>query len=224
MSRFASVLCGAAICALGATAQASYDGWSTVDEMAMREMLEGQRGRREMWTSAPSLVVISNVLDYAQGGMTSGFVALDQRMSEKELAQLETDLGDGLSELTGGTFESFKSIKVESARIGNHVKVVRPGEIVVARYRGVRTKTGNLGYGGRLTHGGKIVGASVMLDAQFDTQSQDRRLLRIHELGHALGFNHVESRASIMNARVGSTITAFDRAAIRVAFELDSLR
>jgi hypothetical protein len=192
--------------------------------MAMREMLEGQRGRREMWTSAPSLVVISNVLDYAQGSMTSGFVALAQTMSEKELAQLETDLGDGLLELTGGTFESFKSIRFESLPAGNRVKVVRPGEIVVARYRGVRAKTGNLGYGGRLTHGSKIVGASVMLDAQFDTQSQDRRLLRTHELGHALGFNHVESRASIMNARVGSRITAFDRAAIRVAFELDSLR
>ena len=109
-------------------------------------------------------------------------------------------------------------------RRGSIVKAVRPGQIVVARYKGVRAKTGNIGYGGRLTHGANIVGAAVMLDSQFDTKSNQRHLLRTHELGHALGYNHVESRSSIMNARVGSEITDFDRAAIRVAFDLDGLR
>ena len=126
--------------------------------------------------------------------------------------------------MTGGTFEEFKSITVENARRGNNVRVVRSGQIVVARFRGVRAKTGNIGYGGRLTQGLSIVGAAVMLDAQFDTKSDQRRLLRTHELGHALGYHHVESRSSIMNARVGSEITDFDRAAIRAAFDLDSLR
>ena len=211
------------VCALSAAPLASSDGWGAVDEMAMREMLEGQNGRREAWSSAPSLVVINNVLDYTQGDMSSGFAALDQTLSEKELNQLETDLTDALYELTGGTVESFKSITVESAERGDAVRIVRPGQIVVARFRGVQSKTGNIGFGGRLTHGSAIVGAAVILDAAFDAKSDQRHLLRTHELGHALGYNHVESRSSIMNARVGSTISDFDRAAIRAAFDVDGL-
>jgi predicted Zn-dependent protease len=45
-----------------------------------------------------------------------------------------------------------------------------------------------------------------------------RRLLRIHELGHALGYNHVKSRRSIMNPTLGSEPTDFDRRAAMVAF------
>jgi len=221
MSRIRLALCAALVCVFAAVpaAKTVRDAAATADEMAMREMLEGKDGRREMWASAPALVVISSVLDYEQGAMSTGFAALDQTMSEKELEQLEADLTDALYELTGGTFESFKSISVESAQPGEAVKVVRPGQIVVARYRGVQKKTGNIGYGGRLTHGESIVGAAVILDAAFDTKSNQRQLLRTHELGHALGYHHVESRPSVMNARVGSSITDFDRAAIRVAFD-----
>lgn len=190
----------------------------------MHEMLEGKSGRREAWTATPSLVVISSVLDYEHGDMNSGFTALDQTLGEKEIAQLKIDLTNALDQLTDGTIKSFSSTVVEPARAGDAVKVVRPGQIVVARYRGVQTKTGNLGYGGRLTHGANIVAAAVMLDAAFDAKSDQRQLLRTHELGHALGYNHVESRPSVMNARVGSSITEFDRAAIRAAFDTDARR
>ena len=190
----------------------------------MHEMLEGKNGHREAWTTSPSLVVISSVLDYERGDTNSGFSALDQTLGDKELAQLKLDLTNALDLLTDGTFKAFSSITVESARAGDVVRVVRPGEIVVARYRGVQAKTGNLGYGGRLTHGATIVAAAVMLDAAFDTKSDQRLLLRTHELGHALGYNHVESRPSVMNARVGSSITDFDRAAIHAAFDTDARR
>ena len=190
----------------------------------MHEMLEGKSGRREAWSSTPSLIVISNVLDYEHGDMNSGFAAIDQTLSDKELAQLKLDLTNALDLLSDGTFKAFSSITVESARAGDAVKVVRPGQIVVARYRGVQARTGNLGYGGRLTHGATIVAAAVMLDAAFDTKSDQRQLLRTHELGHALGYNHVESRPSVMNARVGSSITDFDRAAIRAAFDTEARR
>ena len=190
----------------------------------MREMLEGRSGHREAWASTPSLVIMSNVLDYERGDTTSGFTAIDQTLGDKELAQLKVDLTNALDQLTEGTFKAFSSITVESARAGDVVKVVRPGQIVVARYRGVQATTGNLGYGGRLTHGVTIVAAAVMLDAAFDTKSDQRQLLRTHELGHALGYNHVESRPSVMNARVGSPITDFDRAAIHAAFDTDARR
>jgi predicted Zn-dependent protease len=55
----------------------------------------------------------------------------------------------------------------------------------------------------------------MMLDADFDRDSSQRRLLRTHELGHAIGYHHVTSRPSVMNPEVGNSITEFDRTAIR---------
>ena len=76
-----------------------------------------------------------------------------------------------------------------------------------------------VGYSGRTTRdNGSITAASVILDRDFDRDSDQRQLLRTHELGHALGYNHVESRASVMNPRVGTEITNFDRLAIQLAF------
>jgi len=218
-------LSAALVCAFAAAPEArSVSTKMSADEAAMHEMLEGKNGRREAWTATPSLVVVSSVLDYDRGDTNSGFAAIDQTLSDKEIAQLTLDLTNALDLLSDGTFKAFSSVTVEAAHAGDVVKVVRSGQIVVARYRGVQAKTGNLGYGGRMTHGATIVAAAVMLDAAFDAKSDQRQLLRTHELGHALGYNHVESRPSVMNARVGSSITDFDRAAIRAAFDTEARR
>lgn len=65
---------------------------------------------------------------------------------------------------------------------------------------------------------GAITSGAMMLDAEYDRTSKRRRLLRTHELGHALGYNHVVARASIMNARIGTDLTDFDRKAAMVVF------
>jgi hypothetical protein len=62
-----------------------------------------------------------------------------------------------------------------------------------------------------------------MLDDDFDRTSDRRRLLRTHELGHALGYNHVKSRASIMNPGIGSEPNAFDHQAALIAFRSPAL-
>jgi hypothetical protein len=223
--RFGTVLTAALVLALAAAPEAkSVGAKASPDEMALHEMLEGKSGRREAWASAPSLVIVSSVLDYEHGDMSTGFPAIDQSMNDEDVAQLKNDLTAAMNELTGGAFKNFRAVTVESARAGNAVKMVRPGQIVVARFRGVQKATGNLGYGGRLAHDSTIVGGAVMLDAAFDRSSDQRQLLRTHELGHALGFNHVESRPSVMNARVGSSITEFDRLAIRTAFDTNAQR
>jgi hypothetical protein len=76
-----------------------------------------------------------------------------------------------------------------------------------------------IGFGGRSTRGSTIRAGSIMLDSEFDRVNETRRLLRMHELGHALGYNHVLSRVSIMNPKIGPEPTDFDRAAARLAFE-----
>ena len=65
---------------------------------------------------------------------------------------------------------------------------------------------------------GSIVGGAMYLDRGFDRDDNRRRLLRIHELGHALGYQHVESRTSIMNPSIGPEPTEFDRAGAIIAF------
>ena len=76
-----------------------------------------------------------------------------------------------------------------------------------------------LGFGGRRTRkDGTISAGAILLDSEFDRTSAKRRLLRTHELGHALGYNHVHARASIMNPQIGAEPNEFDRAAATIAF------
>jgi len=194
------------------------------DVAATHELLEGTVGRRVVWTTAPTLLIETSVMDYASGDLSTGFVATDAKLSDADVAQLTADLTEALGDLTAGTFKVFSAVKIAATPAGQIVKVLRAGQIVVGRFHGVRAKTGNLGYGGRMTRNGTITQAAVVLDATFDSESSLRALLRTHELGHALGFNHVESRPSVMNPRVGSPITAFDREAIRTAFLEAELR
>ena len=200
-------------------AEAEDDARATRESAAagVREMFVGTSGARESWKTLPSLVVVTTVMDYASGDVTSGFTAVDEQLTPAEITQLTRDLSRALGDLTGGVVKDFRGISTECATAGQLVKVLRPGQIVVGRFRGVQAKTGNLGYGSRMTRNGTIAGAAVMLDAAFDRTSDQRSLLRTHELGHALGFHHVESRASVMNPRVGSSLTDFDRAAVRMA-------
>jgi len=161
-------------------------------------------------------------MDYSRGDLSTGFLATEEQLSEAEVAQLTADLTAALGALTAETVRRFQTVVRETAPAGHIVRVLRGGQIVVGRFRGVQGKTGNIGYGARMTRDGKITQAVVVLDAKFDRESHERALLRTHELGHALGFNHVQSRPSIMNPRVGSTMTDFDRTAIRAAFAQDS--
>lgn len=191
----------------------------SADEAAVRELLEGKSGRRETWATPPALAVVSSVLDYNAGSISTGFAATDESLTADELTQLKSELIGALGELTAGTVQAFRAIDVIQVPPGDIVQMIRRGQIVVGRFRGVQLKTGNLGYGGRLTRAdGTIVSAVVILDAAADQQSARRQLMRAHELGHALGYNHVESRLSLMNPRASFGLTNFDRAAIHDAF------
>ena len=59
----------------------------------------------------------------------------------------------------------------------------------------------------------------MFLDRDFDHSDNRRRLLRIHELGHALGYQHVTSRTSVMNPAIGPEPTDADRAGAVIAFQ-----
>jgi hypothetical protein len=190
---------------------------STFDLAAFDEMFRSSHNRLQRWTTKPSLVVIGTVMKYVSSN-TEKFEAGSERLSDDEVARLLEHLNEGLALLTAGTHTSFASVTIEWPNAGDQVTVQRAGSIVVGRYTGINTLANTIGYGSWAERpDGTIVGGTIWLDRDFDRDDARRRLLRIHELGHALGANHVTTRTSIMNPAIGPEPTDFDRASAAIA-------
>jgi len=193
-------------------------GAVSADVTALHELLEGTAGRRETWKSAPELVILTSVMTYTADGLQTGYAATDETMTPTEVADLLSDLTSALNEWTAGHLAAFSAVRTLELAPGATTTILKRGQVTVGRFRGVQAVAGTLGYGGRSTSQGNITAGAVILDRDFDRGSDRRRLLRIHELAHALGYNHVQARPSVMNPRVGSGLTDFDRSAIQIAF------
>lgn len=181
------------------------------------EMLRGPGGQWQRWTRAPELVVLTAVMEYHAGPGVE-YVATAEALTRTEVDELIADLTRALADLTGDAL-AFAAIHTEFVSPGAQIQIARPGQIVVGRYRGVRTLLNDVGMGGRTSRkDGTITSGAIVLDSEYDRTNKSRRLVRTHELGHALGFNHVVSRPSIMNPRVGSGLTDYDRASASRAF------
>jgi hypothetical protein len=192
---------------------------ATFDLDAFNEMFRGANNRLQRWTTPPSLVVIGTVLKFSVSN-TDHYMASSERLTDTEVTGLVSDLKDGLALLTGGTYAAFASVDVEHPGSGETVNVERQGKIVVGRYKGISTDGQTIGYGTWAEESdGTIVGGTMWLDRDFDRDDPRRRLVRLHELGHALGYNHVTIRASIMNPAIGPEPTDFDRDGSKIAFQ-----
>lgn len=190
----------------------------TTDVAAQDEMLRDAKGQMQSWTSIPELVVLTSVMEY-QTADSREYVATAETLSAKEAESLVADLRNALRQLTDNAFADFAAVRYEAVPAGTRAAIVRPKAIVVGRFQGLADQTRTLGFGGRTARRGDIVGGAVLLDEKFDRTSDRRRLSRTHELGHALGFNHVRSRVSIMNERIGPEVTALDRQIGVMAFQ-----
>ena len=191
---------------------------ASFDMHAFDEMFRTANARLQRWTTRPSLVVLASVMNYR--GDADEFAATAESMTDDEVSLLIAHLNEGLSLMTGGTYTSFAEVKIERPASGERTSVVRAGAIVVGRYNGdadVRVDDRLRPMGGeRRRVGGRRRDVSR---SRFDKNDDRRRLLRIHELGHALGQLHVETRPSIMNPSIGPEPTEFDRQAAVVAFQ-----
>jgi len=187
------------------------------DIHAFDEMFRTANARLQRWTTRPSLVVLASVMNYR--GEADEFAATSESMTDDEVSVLIAHLNEGLSLMTGGTYTSFAEVKIEGPASGERTSVVRAGAIVVGRYNGVQTFASTIGYGRWAENGdGSVAGGAMFLDSRFDKNDDRRRLLRIHELGHALGQLHVETRPSIMNPSIGPEPNEFDRGGAIIAF------
>lgn len=191
------------------------------DLAAFNEMFRPSQ-KLQRWTSAPPLVVIARVLQY-EGNYANDPVVLADQMPDADREGLVADLADGFLTLTDRQLGGFSSVIVESPAVGSRVSVMRSGAIVVARCKGLTAGSTYWGYGRWATSsGGAVVGGNLMIDADFDGQASPyakyHRCLRIHELGHAIGYNHVTVRPSVMNAAARLEPNGWDLQAVHIAF------
>jgi hypothetical protein len=176
-------------------------------------------GTLTRWIEAPRLIVQSLVLQFTTSSATE-FRATGDTMTDGQQADLVSTLVAALPALTGGRFTAFASQTVETAGTGDNVAVTRSGAVFVAHFKGLTTSSSSAGFGRWSTDSRSAVRAGViMLDRDYDLTNSRRRMTRIHELGHALGYNHVMSRESVMNSPSLVEPTSWDREAARVAFQ-----
>jgi hypothetical protein len=195
---------------------------ATFDLAAFDQMFRGNNNQLQRWITPPGLVVLTTVMNFETGfgAQQETFHASSEQLTEAETALLIDQLTEALGMLTGNTFTAFSSVERESASSGASVNTLRAGKIVVGRYKGIQGLLNTIGFG-RWANGasGEVDGGAVYLDRDFDKSSDQRRLLRTHELGHALGYLHVTTRTSIMNPAIGPEPTLFDRQGAMVAFQ-----
>jgi hypothetical protein len=192
---------------------------SSVDLEAFDQMFRTSHGQLQRWIAQPSLVLVATVMNY-RGANGDEYAATREQLTAEELTQMMAHLTEGLTLLTGGTWSTFASVEIERPGSDARVRMGRDGKIVVGRFNNIVAFSSTIGYGSWAERpDGTIAGGSLFLDSDFDRTDNRRRLLRIHELGHALGYQHVTSRPSIMNPSVGAEPSDADRAGAIIAFQ-----
>ena len=192
---------------------------ASFDLAAFDQMFRGT-GRLQRWDHSPALVVLTRTMQYETFGAGDEYHATAEALTSAEIDLLVQHLSEGLALLTGNTFTAFSSIELESPQAGDKVSTARAGKIVVGRFKGVQNLANTIGFGRWATDAsGAVAAGAIFLDRDFDRASDQRRLLRIHELGHTLGYQHVTVRSSVMNPTIGPEPSVFDRQGATVAFQ-----
>ncbi len=192
------------------------------DLVAFNQMFRPSQ-KLQRWTSAPPLVILTRAVQY-EGNYANSPVVLPDELSDSDRQALVADLSDGFATLTDRQLGGFTEVRFESPAVGSRIDVMRTGTILVARCKGLTSGSSYWGYGRwALASSGAVVGGNVMIDEDFDAgstvYSAYRRSLRIHELGHALGYNHVTSRQSVMNSSARLEPNTWDLQAVHIAFQ-----
>lgn len=173
------------------------------------------------WTEAPSIVIERRVLQFTDVSAPS-YVALEETLTDAEVASIITDMTRGYEMLTGGLLGPLRSVTSRTSARGAAVSVNEPGRIIVTRQVGLTDSSNFWGYARWSTAAdGEVTRGFIILDRDFEQSdspfAQYHASLRMHELGHTLGCQHVTDGTSVMNANARTEPNDFDRSAGRIA-------
>jgi hypothetical protein len=189
------------------------------DLQSFNEICRTANGRLQRWTRKPGLVVLTSVMTY-NGPAETSYAATGERLTDEEVDAMVQDFTRGLRLMSGNTWTAFDTIVREAVDEGARASVQRDGMVVAGRYRGIVSWSNTIGLGRWYDEpDGKVTAGTVFLDYEFDKSDDRRWLLRMHELGHALGYTHVTTRLSLMNPTIGPEPTTFDTQAAIIAYQ-----
>jgi hypothetical protein len=179
----------------------------------------GEVGVLKRWTQAPALIVETSMLNRdasfdASGTPLDAVVASAEPMTEAAINELVGQLTRALPLMSGGQLTAFSGISRQTTAAGETVPFdTGSNAVVVARYPGTGVCRGfaSIAY----TEEYAVVAARVLVQTCTGTLAAP---VVAHELGHALGYGHVTSAASVMTATVTGDVTEFDRQAATIAY------
>lgn len=192
---------------------------STFDLAAFDQMFRHSAAGLTRWTSAPAIVIERRVLQFTEVNAAT-YQALDETLTQADVDSVAGDMRAGYDILTAGRLGPPASVTSQEAAAGTAVTPRRDRTIVVTRQRGLTAATGFWGYARwSTTADGEVTSAVIMLDRDFEVSpSVFHRSLRMHELGHALGCQHISTgRLSVMNSNARTEPNDFDRQSARLA-------
>ncbi|MEX2272237.1 MAG: hypothetical protein WD690_12240 [Vicinamibacterales bacterium] len=192
---------------------------SAFDVAAFDQMFRHSSSGLTRWKTAPGIVIERRVLRFTEVGAQT-FEALEESLNQAEVDAIAADLLAGYDLLTAGRLGPVTSLTTQESAPGSSVTPRQNARIVVTRQDGLTRATGFWGYARwSTTADGEVTSGVIMLDRDFEkAPSAFHRSLRMHELGHTLGCQHVSiERASVMNSNARTEPNTFDQQAARIA-------
>lgn len=192
---------------------------ATFDLPAFDQMFRHSSSGLTRWTSPPGLVLERQVVQFTQVCQQS-YQAIDETIGDADRDAILRDMRDGYEILTAGRIGSLTSVSTQTSGAGTTIAPRQDRKIVVIRGAGLTSATGFWGYAcWSTTADGEVTSGFIILDNAFEkSTSPFHRSLRMHELGHTLGCQHVSTgRTSVMNSNARTEPNDFDRQAARIA-------
>jgi len=178
-------------------------------------------GGLQRWTSQPPLRIISNVVQFNATGPT--YTATSEALTPAEIQSITADLTYGLPQLTGGVFQGFAGVSTQSVAAGEAVTLLTDGRITFARCAGLTAVRQSAGFGQWIFRTDDVVtGGMICIDRDFELSGSTVALaVRLHELGHALGYQHVTVKDHVlMNPTISiNDVSEWDRQGTKIAFQ-----
>jgi len=192
---------------------------TSFNQMFRHQQLSGAGPGLTRWTVPPALVLERRVVQFT-GVCATSYAALDETIGDSDAGEILTDMRDGYELLTAGRLGPLASVTTQHTAAGADVAPRQAGRIVVMRAVGLYDKEKYWGYAcWSTTADGVVTGGFITLDNDFERNpSPYHRSLRMHELGHTLGCQHVDvARQSVMNSNARHEPQLFDLQSARLA-------